>query len=283
MAKISPRIKEIIKYSLWLPRYLSAYLRSKPDFLVIGAQKAGTTSLYSYLSDHPQIAGSKPKEVHFFDGGIKPGDNRFERGEHFYRSHFPLKPVLKRNTKCFEATPLYLFHPLAADRIKKLYPDVKLIAILRDPVERAISQYFYTKQAGLEPLLLKEALEAEEDRLSDAIQSHNYNDESFIHHSYKARGIYKPQLERFFSLFHKEQIIVIPSDDLFSKPYETLNQIFKFIDVNPDFKSQKLQPKNVAKNKNHVDPDIIQKLQDFFRPHNQKLFDYLGWKSIWPY
>src|ERR1041384_7789414 len=132
--------------------------RALPDFIIIGAQKAGTSSLFFYLAQHPQLVGSFIKEVHFFDGGMKPGIDNFAKGEPWYRAHFPLRKDLGPTHKTFEASPCYIFNPLAPIRIHDLLPDVKIVALLRNPVDRAISQYFQERRRNREPLEITEAL-----------------------------------------------------------------------------------------------------------------------------
>ncbi len=124
-------------------RRLGAGRRVLPDFLVIGAQKSGTSSLFRYLDQHPQVRGSVPKEVHYFSGGFAPAPDAYARGEGWYRAHFPKKAAMGQGVRAFEATPLYLLHPLAAGRIHALMPAVKLVAVLRNPTDRALSHYFH--------------------------------------------------------------------------------------------------------------------------------------------
>lgn len=173
-----------MRYPEWLYRRASSRYRKLPDFLIIGAQKSGTSSLFHYLGQHPALRPAFRKEVHYFDGGLK-------NGESWYRSHFCLdSPGGHQAVKAFEASPLYLFHPLAARRIHDRIPGMKLVVVLRNPVERAISQYFHSRRHGRESLPLMEALQQEDERLAAAIRNENYEDESFIHHSYKRRGLY---------------------------------------------------------------------------------------------
>jgi hypothetical protein len=148
--------------------------RAFPSIIIIGAQKSGTSSLFYYLGQHPQIIPSYKKEVHFFDGGLNPNVDNFNKGEPWYRSHFPLKRNTINNQKAFEASPLYLFNPLSPQRIYELIPEVRLIAVLRNPVERAISHYFHEKWAGREPFPIMKALQSEEKRLSPVINKQDY-------------------------------------------------------------------------------------------------------------
>ncbi|MFO7955055.1 sulfotransferase family protein [Thioalkalivibrio sp.] len=135
--------------------------RGLPDFIIIGAQKSGTTSLYAYLSQHPQLFPSSTKEVHFFDGGLDPSVDTFKKGMPWYRAHFPLRKNMGANQRTFEASPLYIFNPLAPERIANVVPNVKIIALLRNPTERAISHFFHERRRGREPLAIDEALEKE--------------------------------------------------------------------------------------------------------------------------
>ena len=129
-----------------------------PDFLGIGAQKAGTTYLYSLLSEHPQVFLSSPKELHFFS-------LHYQKGLAWYQDQFKFAATDKC---CGEITPYYMFHPLASKRIRKHLPNVKLIVLLRDPVERALSQFFHSRRLGLEPLCFKDAFALEAQRLFGA-------------------------------------------------------------------------------------------------------------------
>src|SRR2546423_13513556 len=130
-----------VEVKINLFRRLTHKIRIIPDFLIIGGQKCGTTSLYYYLIEHPNIAPAVRKQMHFFD-------NRFKKGFGWYKSNFPT--IFSKWYKTFlhkqkfvsgEATPYYLFHPLAASRVHQFLPDVKLIVLLRNPVNRAYSHY----------------------------------------------------------------------------------------------------------------------------------------------
>jgi hypothetical protein len=255
--------------------------RVLPSFIIIGAQKSGTTSLFDYLSQHPQILPSSSKEVHYFDGGLNPDVDTFKKGESWYRSHFPLERNADNNQIAFEASPLYIFNPLAPQRISKLIPEVKLIAILRNPVERAISHYFHEKRMGREPLPIMEALEKEEDRLNKVIAKQDYKTNEYIHYSYKTRGLYDEQLIRYSNYFSMRNILVINSENLFTQPSYALRRIFEFVGVYEDFKVNDLEPRNIGTNKMKVDPDVYEYLTDYFRPHNQRLYDLIEQRFSW--
>jgi hypothetical protein len=253
--------------------------RALPDFLIIGAQKAATTSLYAYLAQHPQILRSRPKEIFFFDGGDNPQVNTYLKGEAWYRSHFPLQKKLANGSVTFEASTTYLFNPLVPERIHLMLPQVKLIALLRDPTERAISHYFHEKRKGKETLPLKEALAAEEGRLAGI--KGNYKSEEFMCHAYKTRGLYCEQIQRFLNVFPKEQMLILNNDDFASNPDKTLQEIFEFTGVDPQVKIPCLTRQNVGSGQTKIDPEITQNLREFFRPHNEALYDLIGKNFGW--
>jgi hypothetical protein len=268
--------RSILRYHQadWRNRYL-------PDFIIIGAQKSGTSSLYYYLSQHPHLRPSYKKEVHFFDGGLDPNVDNFNKGQAWYRSHFPLKWNTSNNQKVFEASPLYIFNPLAPQRISELIPEVKLIAILRNPMERAISHYFHEIKRGRESLPVMEALQAEEERLIPVIDKQDYKNDIFIHHSYKSRGLYHEQIKRYLDYFPMSNILVINSETLFTQPDDTLRRIFQFVGIDTAFTVKDLKPRNVGSNKTKIDPGVHEYLEDYFLFHNQKLYELIGKNYGW--
>lgn len=255
--------------------------RVLPDFIIIGAQKSGTTSMHSYLSQHPQLLASFKKEVHFFDAGLNPRVDNFKKGEVWYRAHFPMKKNIGARQKTFEASPLYIFNPLAPKRIFNLLPEVKIIAILRNPTERAISHYFHEKQNGRESLSIYEALQREEKRLESVIKEEDYKNDAFIHHSYKSRGLYRGQLKKYLDYFPPQQILVINSGEFFAEPDNVLRRVFKFVEVDIGFKVKNLTPSNVSNNRRDVAPEVYDYLDSYFLPHNQALYGLIGEDYSW--
>ncbi len=221
------------------------------------------------------------KEVHFFDGGLNPRVDNFKKGKPWYCSYFPLRNKMSDIQQTFEASPLYIFNPLAPQRIAHLIPEVKIIALLRNPTERAISHYFHVKRSGRERLPIEEALKKEESRLIPVIESEDYKSETFIHNSYKKRGIYKEQLERYFNFFPREQILVMSSEEFFAKPEQCLKRTFEFIGVDPEYKVADLTAKNVANNRSAVASNVYDYLDSFFMPHNRELYEMLGENFGW--
>ena len=262
-------------------RQLTAGLRCLPNTVIIGAQKSGTSSLFSYLVQHPEIQGSFRKEVHYFDGGLVPNVDNFKKGQSWYRAHFPLRGK-KAETPIIEATPSYLFVPSVPDRISSLLPDAKFIAVLRNPVDRAISHYFHEVRAGREKRPIMTAIVEEEKVLDPIWKSQDYNSLPFFTCSYKARGRYAEQLARYHKHFSSDNVLVLSSKALFASTDETLSRIFRFLGVEESGRSVKDQrPKNVGSNKSPVDPSVQDYLSEYFVPHNEKLFELLEEELVW--
>ena len=153
-----PAARRTERHPWWVYRRLTFHLRPLPRFLIIGAKRCGTTSTYSYLVQHPRIMAAWRKEVHFFDNARK-----YPRGEPWYRAHFPrARPGLISG----EATPEYMFRPDATARMARHVPGARLIALLRNPVDRTVSQYHFRVRRGVERRGLEEALEAQPRELS---------------------------------------------------------------------------------------------------------------------
>ena len=191
----------------WPPR------KRLPHFLVLGTQKGGTTSLQKLLEQHPGVYLPPCKEVHYFS-------LHADESPSWYASHYQ---NARWGQKRGDITPFYLFHPQAPERIHALLPRVRLIALLRDPVERTLSQYFHAQRHGFESLSLDEALAAEPQRLATGEAY------SFQKHSYVARSRYLEQLDRYEALFPKKRMLVLKSEDLFNQTQSTWKQIQQFL------------------------------------------------------
>lgn len=227
--------RRVVKARLAL-RVATARFRTAPDFLVIGAQRSGTSSLYKWLSRHPNVAPSLRKEVEYFSVD-------FLRGERWYRAHFPVALRRKlasfrgRAWKTFEATPDYLFDPRAPQRVAEALPNAKLIVLLRDPIDRAVSHYHHSVRNNLEDLPLEEALRREVERLepewSRIARDPGYRALPFRRFSYVARSRYAEQLERWRSFFPESQMLVMRSEDLFADPSGNFATVLRFLDLPP--------------------------------------------------
>lgn len=248
-----------------------------PDFVIIGAQKCGTTFLYDLLSQHPHVEPAAKKEVHYFD-------RRFDKSLGWYRSHFP-PPIWKEGQRSItgEATPYYLFHPHAARRMAEVVPRARLIVLLRDPVDRAYSSYHHQVRAGRETLGFEEAIEAEEARLRGErermLEDEQYAGFNYQHFSYLSRGIYVDQLVQWSKFFSGDQMLVLKSEDLFDRMPEALEPVLDFLGL-PRWRSETSQPR-LKGSYLPMNPATRQRLQDYFEPHNRRLYEYLGEDLGW--
>lgn len=275
-------LKRKIKQAGNFYRIQTGQMRSLPDFIVIGAQKCGTTSLYKYLIKHADIAPASTKGPHFFD-------LHFAKGIAWYRSHFPtylskqVGQIYKRKIISGEATPYYIFHPHAPQRISKTLPQVKLIALLRNPIDRAYSHYNHEVRHGTETLSFKEAIEKEPERLQGEIERMledvNYHSFNHQHFSYLSRGIYIDQFEAWTSYFPKEQILVLKSENFFNDTPSVLKQIAEFLNL-PNWELNAFKKFNQHPY-SKMDAAMRAHLRDYFRPHNQRLYEYLGVDLGW--
>jgi hypothetical protein len=221
-----------------------------PDFLGIGTQKGGTTSLQKLLELHPGAYLPAAKELHYFS---LHGD----RGAAWYANQFA---EARPDQRCGEITPYYLFHPEAPARIQALLPGARLIVLLRDPVERALSQYFHARRHGFEPLELAEALAAEPIRLrgSEArLHEPGSADTSHQKHSYVSRSRYAQQLERYAALFPARQLLVLRSEDLFKRTEACWQEIQAFLELEPIELPAPLQRANAGRGEADAVPESI--------------------------
>jgi hypothetical protein len=286
-AELIPRIPEpvraVLRNAVWTYGRMTAFMRPLPDFLVIGAQKSGTTALYAYLRWHPAITGPPWKEVSFFD-------RHYRRGARWYRGHFPSRPRTwlssRRNgarTIVGEASPSYLFHPLGPQRVRETVPDARLIALLRDPVDRAYSHYQHEVALGREPLAFEEALDREQERTRGEeermLRDPAYFSHAWWNHTYLARGRYAEQLERWLAVFPREQLLVLPSEELSERTRETYARVLDFLgarrhelDTFPRVFERKYAP---------MAPGARRRLVEYYREPNGRLFELLGRDLGW--
>ncbi len=282
-----PGMQRVSETALFSKIYRGATspLRLLPDFLIIGTQRGGTTSLYHYLQAHPGIAPATTKEIHFFD-------RRYSKGLAWYRGHFPTKieryyaeRLRGRDFVTGEATPSYLFHPHAPKRIAQALPRVKLIVLLRNPVDRAYSQYYHAVEHGFERLSFEEAIKDEEERTATErakiLQDEDYESYDYKHRSYLSRGIYVDQLQIWMSLFPREQFLILKSEDFYADPASSVKQVLAFLNL-PEAELGKQVYKQYNNNSySRMDAALRQRLIAYFEPHNARLYDFLGIDFGW--
>lgn len=263
-------------------RKATSGLRALPDFIIAGAQKCGTSSLHNYLVQHPRLLAASIKEVHFFDGGLDPGWDKYADGESLYRSYFPLRStVKKKNALCFEASPDYLFNPLAAERMATLVPDARIIVLLRDPVERAISHYFHELRRGRESQPIEQAFALEDERIGSAIKNGNYKDTRFINLSYKTRGRYAEQLQRLFNYFPRENVKIFEAESFYENPMNVICSVLDFVDMDVSHSKIDVKPIGKGGNKTNVPVGVRESLHEYFSEHNRSLAEMVQGGFRW--
>ncbi len=260
-------IPEKLWFHIW--RKPTAAWRPLPDFIIIGVQKGGTSSLFRYLAQHPDLSMAYRKQLHFFD--------RFwKKGEHWYQACFDFSG---RNKMVGEATPYYFFHPHVPARMKELLPRVKLILMLRNPVDRAYSHYKMKRAQGHEPEAdFERALELEEERTAreweKMLRQPDYYSLACRQFSYFRRSCYDEQLQRWLTHFDKSQMLIIRSERFFAQPMAELKRVYDFLGVR-EFRPPDLR----AFNSREYDPlpqELRQRLMRRFAPHQRRLVEMLG-------
>ncbi len=260
--------------------------RLLPSFLIVGAQRCGTTSLYRALSQHPLIM--KPvlrKGVHYFDVA-------YDRGLSWYQAHFPLRVGAARPQnryghppQSFESSPYYLFHPLAAARIAWDLPGVKLIVLVRDPVERACSAHAHELARGFETEpSFERALDLEEERLTgeaDRLRavpssvSHAHR-----HQAYIARGRYAEQLSRLELLIGRDRLLVADSGTFFSDPEPVYERVLEFLGL-PRLTDPVFERHNARPRPSTMPAAVRRRLSEHFAPWDALLKPWLGAEPSW--
>jgi len=212
--------------------------RVLPNFLVVGAQRSGTTSLFLYLLRHECVHGPRrAKGVHYFD-------TNYDRSVEWYASNFPLESVIDGQRKSYgvepavgEGSPYYLYSPVIPARIHAVNPEMRIIAILREPLDRAVSHHNHETSRGHETLPVEEAFAAEASRLEGELDKlkadANYVSLPHIHHSYLGRGQYAEQIERYFRLFGRENVLVLDSDEMSTDPERAVTRATDFLGLPP--------------------------------------------------
>ncbi|WP_371504428.1 sulfotransferase domain-containing protein [Nitrosopumilus adriaticus] len=260
-------------------RTLTAPIRSMPDFLIIGYTKSGSTALYDYLIQHPNVVKAARKEIHFFDIS-------YWRGKNWYRSYFPilLKNIRKSKKITGEASPTYIFHPFAMKRIKKIIPKTKLVIILRNPTDRAYSHFQNYTRGNNESCTFEEAISEEKHRFESYYEKFSNDkvheeDVKFLKIPYLYLGLYHEHLTKLFEIFPKNQILILKNEDLENNTQKTLDEVFSFLSIPkysiPDLKKRKVGTYDEMKKETR---DF---LDNFYKPHTDKLEKLLNTKFDW--
>lgn len=285
---LSGTTRRALRTALMTVNRPTAGARMLPTFMIAGAARSGSATMFKALGQHPAIGYPFPRgarEVHFFD-------NNYQRGLGWYQSHFPFRAHMARAARtagvntphAFESGVYYMFHPLAPERIKRDLPDVKLLVLLRDPVERAFSMHAHSATYGYETETFQRALELEDDRLAGEaermVADPSYYSFRYRHHSYRSRGRYIEQLERLEQVFGRDRIHVVDSVDFWASPVPGYDQVLNFLELPnvgyPDFEHLNRRSRPAPM------PDSVRAaLEEHYRPYNERLAKWLDWEPSW--
>jgi sulfotransferase family protein len=233
-----------------------------PAFLIIGAKKCGTTFLYDLLTRHPHVEPAAKKELHYFDILYE------EESIKWYRRCFPA-PRWKdgRRTITGEATPYLDASHVVPERVARMLPRARVIALLRNPVDRAYSDYQQARRKGREPLTFEEAIEVEKTQ-------------TLARRKYLSRSTYADHLLRWSRFFAEEQMLVLKSEDFFERTQDTLECVLNFLGL-PNWELEASEKRNKGKYEAKMDPTTRQRLEEYFEPHNERLYEHLGVDFEW--
>ena len=280
--------RETVKHALHAYGRCTAAARVHPDFLLVGAKRGGTTSLWKYLTEHPDVLpmfprAEKHKGLYYFDEG-------FAHGDRWYRSHFPMRAHVARRarrtghrTVVGEATPYYLYHPLAPERARTAVPDVAILVVLRDPVERAYSHYKERVRNQTEPLSFADAVDAEPARLAGEaeriVTEPGYVSFAHRHQSYVDQGRYAPMLERWFAAYGRDRVHVEISEEMYADPQATYDRVTDRIGIArhhlADTSAHNAEPAR------DLDPAVREHLADLLAPAVRATEAVLGRELPW--
>ncbi len=249
--------------------------KNKLDFLILGSQKCGAEALFGYLENHLQIIKEGTKQIHFFE-------LNFDRGVDWYSKQL-MRSVAGDKVLLGERTPYYIYHPLVAQRVYKCFPDVKLIVMLRNPVQRAWLHYNLEVAIGCEKLEFEKAIASEGDRLKGEVEKirsdEGYYSFNHQHYSYVSRGIYVDQIKNWLDYFPREQLLFLKYEDFQANPAKVFSRVVDFLDISVIAVSE--YEINSAEDYSKMPEAIEQELSDYFKPYNQELSDLLKEDFSW--
>ncbi len=257
-------------------RRLTASSRALPDFLLIGAQKAGTTSLGRFLHEHPDIFWVPRVEMHYFD-------RDYDRGLSWYRSWFDRRSVIEahehqtgRPARVGEKTPAYLALPEGPARVAADLPDVRLVVALRDPVRRAYSQWSMNTRTGRERLSFVDALDAEPERLAGVDLSARLSGTAYLEHGYAMRSRYADHLARWLAHFDRSQLFVFRSEDLYADPSTWTARLLDHIGVDASVVDRATVPHTSTDTGDPLDQGLYEQLVERFAESDVRLDELIG-------
>ncbi|ABX12062.1 sulfotransferase domain-containing protein [Nitrosopumilus maritimus] len=290
-ATFSRMIRNVFFYSY---RLATSFFRMTPNFIIIGAPKCGTTSLYNYLIQHPQILSSSRKEPMFFS-------MFYNKNPLWYKINFPIKFGHSKKITG-EASTSYLIYPNVPKLVKEMLPDVKIIIMLRNPIDRSFSQYTHHYRSGVETLSFEEAINEEEKRLQGTLEEIEnskplkgfsylkslffFNPSNILTFSNLFGGIYVDQIKNWTDVFPSDQIKIVFSEEFFKDSDKIYQDVLKFLEL-PSYKLMNYKAFNADYKKNpsvsnpKMNIDTRKKLVEYFKPHNKRLSDFLNKPINW--
>jgi len=282
--KKNPKLHEIVISLHDFYSKITGHMRVLPDFYIIGAAKCGTTSLYQYLIRHPLVNPGIGKELHYFE-------EMYYRGEHWYRSCFPFKVQqyfskfrYGQNFIVGDSTPRYIDHPHVPNRIKNLTPNAKFIVMLRNPIDRAFSHYNMNVKNKYISKSFEEVIDLDStkiDKYFEFMETSGKTSNDYFLHAYLDRGIYVKRLKEWMTVFPKENFMIIKSEDFFQNSSVVFNDVLNFLQL-PRFELDEYGAHMVGKySEKNIDSNLRIKLQKFFQPSNQELYDFLKRDFKW--
>ena len=263
---------------------ITGFLHVLPDFIILGVEKGGTSSLYRYLIQHPFINSSVTKEINYFN-------KYYDRGLNWYRVCFPFKfhksftkNVLHKNFLTGEASVRYFDYLHTPERIKQILPYLKFIILLRNPIDRAYSQHSMVSRGGNEKLTFEQAIQYEKERTEKEYEKmkkdENYYNDNYFRYAYLERGIYVDRLKRWMNIFPKKQFLIFDSKDFFENPSMIYLKTLEFLNL-PKIDLKKYSVTGRKNESPRMNPKLREQLIEFFRPHNKKLYEFLGTNFHW--
>jgi hypothetical protein len=260
---------------------LTSRWRLQPSFIILGAQRAGTTTLYRVLSEHPALARPTVSK------GIGYFDVNYGKGPRWYRGNFPLARMARRrhgpDATTFESSGYYLFHPLAAARIAHDLPDVRVVVMVREPVERAYSAHRHELNRGFETEEFEAAVDLEEQRTSGEaermIADPSYVSFDHRHHSYLARSRYSEQIDRYIDVLGRDRVYVVDADVFFADPAGEFERLRSWLGL-PEWRPTKVEQWN-AQPRTPMRPELRERLERYFEPYDARLAEQMGRAPSW--
>jgi len=252
-----------------------------PSFIVVGAQRAGTTTLYRVLSEQPGVVRPTVSK------GIGYFDVHYARGPRWYRAHYPLTWVARRRAGreavAFESSGYYLFHPLAPSRIARDLPGVRIVVMVREPVERAFSAHRHELVRGFETEPFERAVELEEQRLAGEaeriIAEPAYRSWEHRHHAYLARSRYSEQIARYLDALGEDRVYIVDADRFFETPLEEYERLRAWLGL-PVWQPSSVKQWN-ARPRDPLAPEVRAKLEMYFEPYDRELARQMGRTPRW--